>query len=53
MLAHWRAVEALATELIETGRIEGRRIERIIDRRIRINTYSSRIMGTFDYPVAC
>ena len=32
MLANWCAVEALATELIEDRRIEGARVERIIDR---------------------
>jgi hypothetical protein len=31
MLANWRAVTALATELIAHGRIEGDQVERIID----------------------
>ena len=31
MLTNWRAVEALATALIANGRVEGARIEAIID----------------------
>jgi hypothetical protein len=34
VLAHWPAVEALASALIEDRRIEGERVERIIDRSI-------------------
>ena len=31
MQAHWRAVEALASALVEDRRTEGKRVEAIID----------------------